>query len=70
MVHVLHFIFVSVYTALSTHPLIVLLEIVSAAVSNAASALLKRLWSLKSTPKTGIVRPTLMPFDFLDILSS
>ncbi|RWW54648.1 hypothetical protein BHE74_00038765 [Ensete ventricosum] len=48
------FIFVSVYTALATHPLIVLLEIVSTAVSNAASGLLKRLWSLKSTPKTGV----------------
>ncbi|RWW65855.1 hypothetical protein BHE74_00026813 [Ensete ventricosum] len=33
---------------------VVLAEIVSAAVSNAASALLKRFWSLKSTTKTAV----------------
>ncbi|RRT46024.1 hypothetical protein GW17_00054335, partial [Ensete ventricosum] len=38
-----------------------LVEIVGVAVSNAASSLLKRLWSLKSTTKTGILHPTLAP---------
>ncbi|RWW41212.1 hypothetical protein BHE74_00053316 [Ensete ventricosum] len=36
-------------------------KIVGVAVSNAASSLLKRLWSLKSTTKTGILHPTLAP---------